>query len=169
MVKLTSQSVNNDFGSNSDLPGAKTPATLVHAAQARYMCMFAQDNRSLPIYRPQPHFDWALRQGGWDQAANSPFAPSMVYITHPNQQEGLTIPSGSQCLLFGEGEYTVRSGEYIYSATIEVPGTPLTPANTASDGAGSAGKLKVTDTVGVVAEVVHYDNTTGKLTFKILH
>jgi hypothetical protein len=167
MVHMTSQSVDNDFGSNSDLPGAKLPATSAIAARARYMVIFAQDNRSLPIYQSQPSFSWALRQG-WDQATNAPFNPTLVYITHPGNQEGLTIYSGSACLLFGEGEYTVPSGAYIYSATIEIPGTPLAPQDIATS-AANAGKLKVTDTTSVVAEVVHYDSTTGKLTFKILH
>lgn len=167
MVLLTSHSFSYDFGSRTDLPGAKVPATAAEAIRARYVITFAVDNRATPIYQPVPSFSYALRAGGWDQASNVPFSAT-VYLTQPGHQEGLTIPSGTPSLAFGEGIYTVPSGAYVYSADIETPGFPLTVADTATDGAGSAGKLKA-DATSPVAEVVRFDSATDKLTFKILH
>ncbi len=105
---------------------------------------------------------------GFDQTANAPFSPTLVYITHPGQQEGLTIYAGTACVAFGEGIYTVPSGAYIYSAEVEIPGMSLTAADANTDGAASAGKLRYS-TSNVVAEVYHFDSDTSKLTFKILH
>jgi len=167
LVLLTSHSFSRNYGSQTELPGAKVPADATEAARARYCVTFEQDNRSLPLFQPQPAFDWAERYG-FEQAANAPFSAT-VYLTHPGVQEGRTIPSGSGALAFGEGIYTVPSGGYIYSADLLTPGMPLTAANTADDGgATEAGKLKYSAT-GVVAEVVRFDTATGRLTFKILH
>lgn len=167
MVCLTSHTWDEDYGSLTDLPGCKLADTTAESTKSRYVITFAQDNRSLPIYVAQPHFNYALRYG-FDQSANAPFSAT-VYITHLNNQEGLTIPSGSSVLLFGEGEYTVPSGAYIYSAALLIPGTQLEVANTANDGANSAGKLKEFNSGTIVAEVIEFDEDTDKLTFKILH
>lgn len=164
MVLLTRQHFSYDFGSRTDLPGVKLPDTTAEAARARYVLTWAVDNRPTPIYQPQPALGFALR-GGFDQAANSPFSAT-VHLTPFSVTEGQTIPSGTPSLAFGEGIYTVPSGAYIYHALLEDPGTPLTVADTASDGAGEAGKLKYS-TTNVVAEVVRLVNS--KLTFKILH
>jgi hypothetical protein len=167
MVLLTSHSFDEDYGSLVDLPGVKLPDNTDEATRARYILTWAQDNRSLPIYQPQPHFDNALRYG-FDQAANAPFSPDEVYITHPGVQEGLTIPSGVSAVAFGEGIYTVPSGGYVYSAEVEIPGMPLAVCDANTDGATSAGKLHY-QTTTTVAEVVKFDSSTSKLTFKILH
>jgi len=166
MVLLTANVHSRNYGSQSDLPGVKLPDTAAEAGVARYVLKFEQDNRSLPIYQPHPQFSYALRHG-FDQDANAPFSAT-VYITHPGVQDGQTIPSGTGCVAYGEGVYTVTSGNYIYSASIETPGTQLDVANTAEDGASSAGKLMV-GTSNPVAEVVRYDSSTGDLEFKILH
>jgi len=166
MVLLTSHTFDYDYGSKVDVPGCKLPDTTDEAIRARYCITFAQDNRSLPLYQPQPAFSYALRYG-FDQAANAPFAAT-VYLTKPGKQEGLTIPSGQASLAFGEGIYTVPSGAFVYSAEVEVPGNPLDVCDTATDGAGEAGKLKY-GTTSPVAEVVRFDSTTASLCFKILH
>lgn len=166
MVLLTSHTWDEDFGSLTDLPGAKLPDSTTEAAKARYCVTFAQDNRSLPLYQPQPAFDWAERYG-FDQSENAPFSAT-VYLTHPGVQEGRTIPSGAGALAFGEGIYTLPSGAYVYNASLTVPGATLTVADTASDGASEAGKIKY-GTSNVVAEVIRYNSDTGRLTFKILH
>lgn len=167
MVLLTQHSWSKDFGSLTDLPGAKVPADATEAIRARYVVTWPQDNQSLPLYSPQPAFSYALRYG-FDQSANAPFSAT-VYLTKPGQQEGLTLPSGTAALAFGEGIYTVPSGCYINNANLIYPGAPLAVANTNDDGgASNAGKLKYSST-NPVAETVHYDTTTGKLTFKILH
>lgn len=162
MVCLTSHTEDVNYGSLTDVPGAMVPSSAAEAARSRYVVTFAQDNRSLPLYQPQPQFSFALRYG-FDQAANAPFAAT-VYLTKPGQQEGLTIPSGTAAVAFGEGIYTVPSGAYVYDATIETPGTQLEVAYTNPD----KGKLTVLDGGSVVAEVVRY-YSDGHLTFKILH
>jgi hypothetical protein len=167
MILLTSHSFSYDFGSLEDVPGAKLPDNATEAVRARYCITFAQDNRDTPIYEPNPHFDWALRYG-FDQAANAPFSPTYVYLTHPGQQEGLTIYSGNACIAFGEGIYTVPSGAYVYSAELEIPGMPLVVCNANDDGAAHAGKLKY-GASNTVAEVYRFDSSTNRLTFKILH
>jgi hypothetical protein len=166
LVLLTSHSYSRNYGSQEDLPGIKLADNTTEAARARYCVSFEEDNRSLPLYQPQPELDWAERYG-WEQAANAPFSAT-VYLTRPGVQEGATIPSGSGALAFGEGIYTVPSGSYIYSAELLIPGQPLTSADTTTDGASEAGKVKYS-TSGVVAEVVRFNTANGRLTFKILH
>lgn len=163
MVCLTSHTWNNDFGGLTDLPGAKLPATAAEAAKARYCITFPQDNRTLPIYQPQASYSYALRYG-FDQSANTPFSAT-VYLTHPNNQEGLTIPSGAGALAFGEGVYTVPAGSFVYSSALETPGTQLEVAYTGSD----KGKLQELSGGTAVAEVVGFNSDEFKLTFKILH
>ena len=168
MICLTSHTFDNDYGSDVDVPGAKYASSDAEKTRARYVITWAQDNRQTPLYNPgraapgtHPHFDNALRYG-WDHAANAPFSTT-VYLTHPGQQECLTIPSGAQALAFGEGVYTVPSGCYTYSVTLRTPGTQLQ--------VGASGKLEAytAGAVGVVAEVIRFHTTDAKLTFKILH
>lgn len=166
-VCLTSHSFDYDFGSKTDLPGCKLPDTQAEATRARYIITFAVDNRPTPIMDTIPSYTWALRQGGWDQAVNAPFAAT-VYLTHKSVQEGLTIPSGTASLAFGEGIYTLRSADYVYSAPLETPGCALSVCNDADDAAADSGKLKAS-TTNPVAEVVRYNSSTSKLTVKILH
>jgi len=166
MVLLTTNYFSRDFGSQTDLPAVKMPDTQAEAGRARYVVTFEQDNRPTPFFQPHPSMAFALRYG-FDQAENAPFSTT-VYLTHPGVQEGRTVPSGAGALAFGEGIYTVPSGAFVYSAELQVPGTPLAACDTASDSAGDAGKLHYS-TTEVVAEVVRYDNTNNKLTFKILH
>lgn len=166
MVLLTSHSFSRNFGSQTDLPGIKLPTTQAEAGRARYVVTFEQDNRSLPIYQPMPSMSFALR-GGFDQAENVPFAAT-VLLTHPGVQEGRTIPSGVGSLAFGEGIYTVPSGCYVYTADLLTPGCPLAACDTATDGVGSKGKLHYS-TTEITAEVVRFNTTNGRLTFKILH
>lgn len=162
MVCLTSHSENNNFGSMTDVAGAKLPTSQAEAARARYVVAFAQDNRSLPIYQPQPHYDWALRDG-WEQATNVPFNAT-VLLTHPGVQVGQTIPSGSLAVGYGEGEYTIPSGSYVYAADVEIPGTQLEVAYAGAD----KGKLTVLSAGSAVAEVTRF-HTDGRLQFKVLH
>jgi hypothetical protein len=163
MVCLTSHTESRNYGSMTDLPGFKVPSSAAEAARSRYVVAFAQDNRSLPIYQPNPHYDWAMRYG-FEQAENAPFSAE-VYITHPGVQIGRTIPSGMEAVAFGEGTYTVESGSFTYSSTMADPGTQLEVDYSGA----AAGKLKVYSAGGIVAEVVRFDSTAYKLTFKILH
>ena len=167
MVLLTSHTHSYDFGSKEDLAGAKVPATAEEAKRAKFIITWAVDNRPTPIYMPTPSFDFALREG-WDQTDNVPFN-TYVHLTHPGNTDGQTIPSGMPSLAFTEGTFTVPSGAYISDANIIVPGAALIVADTATDGAGEAGKLKYTASmaVGVIGFTERYDSTTGKLTFRI--
>lgn len=167
MVCLDKHSFDVDFGSETDVPGARLPDSSDDAARARYCMTFAVDNRETPIYKTIPSFTFALRQGGWDQAANLPMDVT-VFMTHPGNQEGRTVYSGWAGLAFGEGIYTVPSGAYVYSAAVELPGTQLAVAYTDADGASDAGKLKAS-TTNSVAEVVRFNTSNSRLTFKILH
>ena len=166
MVLLTTNVHSRNYGSQTDLPGVKLPDTAAEAARARYILKFEQDNRTLPIYQPNPSYSNALRYG-FDQDANAPFSAT-VYLTHPGVQDAQTIPSGAGCVAYGEGIYTVTSGNYVYSANIETPGNPLQVCNTAEDSESTSGKLKYGNT-NPVAEVYRYDSSTGDLEFKILH
>lgn len=169
MARLCTHSTDYDFGSLLDLPGAELPDNAAEALTARYVIAWAEDNRSLPIYTPQSHYGWALREG-WDQIANVPF-DATVWLDHPaNMYTPPSIASGTGVRLLGEGIYTIPSGVYMYNVLMETPGTQLTVASTDVNGAGNAGKLKYLDgTTGIVAEVYKYNSTNGDLTFKILH
>ena len=124
------------------------------------------DNSAFPSYAV-PSFAFAER-GGWNQDANAPFSTT-VYLTHPGNQEGLTIPSGATSLAYTDGSFTLPSGAYVYSADIIVPGAAIMIADADSDDAESAGKPKYTASlaVGVIGETREYDSTTGKLTIRV--
>jgi hypothetical protein len=165
MIVLAAHGTSYDFGSREDLPGARYPLTETEAARARYCVAHALDNRSLPIYHTTPAYDFALRYG-WDQTENVPF-DTEVHLTHFSNKIGIPIPSGSLALAFGEGIYTVPSGSYIYESDIENVGQQLTVSNVADHG-DDAGKVRAGSS-NIVAEVIHYDDDTGALTFKVLH
>jgi hypothetical protein len=167
-VVLTTNLYTYDFGSRTDLPGAKVPATAEEAKRAKFCITFAVDNREAPIFQPTPSFPYATRDGGFDRAANSPFSTT-VYLTHPGNQEELTIPSGQPSLAYTEGTFTLPSGSYVYDSNIIVPGAAIIVADTASDGAGSAGKPKYTATyaAGVIGFTERYDATTKRLTIRV--
>lgn len=165
MVLLTSHSFSHDFGSRTDLPGIKLPDNGTEAAKALYVAVFAQDNRSLPIYQPLPSYSYNLRNGWGVGADNVPITGSTIYLTHPGNMVGQTIPSGELVTAHGGGTYTVPSGAYIYNASLEIPGAYLVAANASDDSEADAGKLKYSATAGV-AVVERYDSTTGDLTFR---
>jgi len=162
-VCLDSQTMTSDFGSRADLPGAHVPATAEQAKRARYCITFALDNRQTPIFQPTPAMNYALR-GGFDQAANSPFATT-VYLTNPGNMEGLTIPSGQPSIAFTVATVTLPSGSYVYDANIVVPGAAIIVEYSGVD----AGKPKytATDAVGVIGVTERYDSTLNRLTIRI--
>lgn len=166
-VLLTSHTFSSDFGSDSDLPGVKLPDTAEEAKRAKFCLTWKVDNREVPILSPIPAYNFAFR-GGFGSAANAPFSAT-VYLTHPGNQEGLTIPSGVSALGYTHGTFTLPSGAYVYSSNIIVPGAAIVIADTASDSAGDAGKPKYAATVdaSVVGETYGYDSATGKLTIRI--
>ena len=165
-VVLTPHSETQDFGSNEDLPGCKYPSTAEEATRAKYCLTWAVSNSPTPIMNPTPSMAYALR-GGFDQAANAPFATT-VYLTQPGNQEGLTIPSGSTALAFTDGIFTIPSGGYVYSADIINPGAAIIISNTTSH-TTDKGKPRYTATnaVGVIGETWGYNSTTGALTILV--
>ncbi len=161
MVLMTSHSQNYDFGSRTDLPGVKLPSSSAEAARAKLVLGFAQTNENPPLYRPEPSMNFALRHG-FDQADNAPFSAT-VYLTRPSVQTGLTVPSGSLAIAFGNGVFTVPSGAFVYSANLTNPGAGLSVAFTGAD----RGKLQY-DTSNLVAEVVRFNSADFSLTFRLL-
>lgn len=156
-----------NFGSRGDLQGIKLPNTTTEAARAYYVAAFAQDNRSLPILQPTPSYAYQLRSGWGVGADNVPIVGSTVYLTHPGNMVGQTIPSGELALAMGGGIFTIPSGSYIANANLETPGVFVAAADTASDGAADAGKPKYSATKAV-AQVERYNSETGALTIRTL-
>jgi hypothetical protein len=156
-----------DFGSRSDLPGFRVPATAEEAKRSRFLVAFPVDNREAPIYNPMPAMSYSMRKGGFDQAANVPFTAE-VWLTYPGYQESKTIPSGNLVLCFGTGSYTIPSGQFIDNSNLHVPGAPVIVANTAED-TTDAGKLKYQATMDerVVGIVERFDSTDYSLTVRI--
>ena len=164
MVLLVDHSETYDYGSREDLPGVKLPDTSGEAAKARYCITFPVSQAEPPIYEPYPTVTNSLRYG-FDQVANAPFS-AKVHLTYPGYKNGEVIPSGSLALAFGAGVYTVPSGAWIYNANI-VTGAYLTVADTASDSASDAGKLKYSASASAI-ECLEVDDDNN-LTFKILY
>ena len=164
MVLLTSHSQSINFGSQTDLPGAKLPDDATDAKKAHFVVTHAVDNTKPPIYVPYPQLSFALR-GGFDQAANVPLTSVDVHLTPLSVTEGRTIPSGALALAFGPGVFTVPSGAFICSADGGVPGTWL---QVSSNGV-YAGKLEedADYSEGGFAQVERYNSTDNKLTFRL--
>jgi hypothetical protein len=167
-VVLGTHSETYDFGSNEELLGAHVPQSTEEGKRAKYIVTWPVSNSPTPMYQTNPAYTFALRQGGWDQAKNTPFT-TKVYTTYPGYMDGETIPSGSLALAFTEGVFTIPSGSYVYDANIIVKGAALVVCNTADDTAAYAGKVKYTASlaVGVIGFTEYYDLTTGKLTVRV--
>jgi hypothetical protein len=163
-VLMCAHTWSNDFGSMTDLPGVKLPTSATEAAKAKYILTWAVDNRKPPYIVPMPHFPFAMRDGGFDQAQNTPLTPSKVYLTYPGYTDGETIPSGTACLAFTDGTFTLPYGDYVYSANIIVPGASLAVSTGAT-----AGKPAYTaaPAAGLTMETVRFDSVTGALTVRI--
>lgn len=163
MVLITSHSQSHDYGSREDLPGVKLPDTSTEAGMARFCLTFAVDNTEPPIFVEMPTVvDTSLRYG-FDGSANVPFSAT-VHLTPLSMKKGLTIPSGWLALAFGPGTFTVWSGEYVYSASL-VAGAFLAVADTATEDAATAGKLKYSASA-TFAQVQEVDSDLN-LTFRI--
>jgi len=166
MVCLTPNTVAaHDFGSRSDLPGAKAPENAAEALRSWYVVTWTVPEQSMPLYIPTPSLAFSLRHGGFDQGGNLPFNPTAVHLTWPGQKEQVTIPSGTPALAFGGGVFTAPSGSFTYNANLAV-GAYLTvsAANDASDG-----MLQYSaSATGAVAVVERFDLTDMKLTFRTL-
>lgn len=167
-VVLTSNAFGGLFmNTDADLPGAKVPATAEEAKRAKFVLTWAVDNRQTPIVDyPSADFDF---RGGWVNSSQGPLTGVTMWLTHPGNQEGQTIPSGYKALAYTEGTFTIPSGHYVDSADIKVPGAAIIVADTASDGASDAGKPKYTASMaaGVIGFTETYDSDTGALTIRV--
>ena len=171
MVLLTENTPGGyDFGSRLDLPGVKLPKNTTEAALAKFCVTWPVNNANaegaIRMFIPTPSFDWALRRGGWDQAANVPFSAT-VHLTYPGHKEGVTIPSGFQALAFDRGVFTVPSGHFAYNTALEIPGAPLEVLNIDDDTLAEAGKLAY-NASGSIAVVERFNLDEFSLTFRTL-
>lgn len=165
-VALTEQAVNGlILNVDDDLPGARLPVNAEDAKRAKYCLAFAQDNRPAPIV-DYPGVDYDFR-GGFVNSNSGPLSLTM-YLTHPGNQEGMTVGSGVKALAFTEATVTLPSGAYVYSADLVKPGAAWIVANVADD-TTDAGKPKylAADAVGRAGIVETYDSDTGRLTLRV--
>jgi hypothetical protein len=169
-VLLCAHTFSQDFGSETDLPGVKLPATAEEAKKARYILTWKVDNRATPFTVTAPSsLVWSER-GGWSSTTGEGPISATVYLTPPGNQNCLVIPSGVSSLGYTDGTFTVASGCYIDSADIKVVGANIMIADTVSDGgATNAGKPKYAGNlaVGVIGETREYNSTTGALTIEV--
>lgn len=165
-VCLTSHTFSNDFGSNTDLPGVKTPDNAAEAARACYILTWKVDNRVGPIF-DVPSMAFAQR-GGFSQTANAPFATT-VYLTHPGNQNSLTIASGVTSLAYEGGIFTIPSGQFIYTSTITNPGATIRIHQADEGSAADAGKpmYDATMNIQIIGETYSFNTSTGALTMKV--
>ena len=159
-------------GRLTDEPGVKLPDTPAEANRATYIITWPVTNMKPPMMLPfvGPTYSFALRQM-FDQATNLPLTGRTIYMTYPGNQESMTLPSGCLALGFNgvKGEFTIPSGQYVYSANLKITGTRLRACDTATDGAASAGMLAETNDVTTeIAEVSRFNATTYALTFRHL-
>jgi hypothetical protein len=163
---FTSHSFTYDYGSRTDLPGFKVPATAEEANNARQLITWAQTQWPFPAILPVPAVNWSIRKG-FGTAGNTPYTATM-YLTNPAFQPNMTIPSGTPSLAFGKGAYTFPSGQYIYNASLKNFGALVQVANTAED-TTDAGKLKYLATYGTrkVGTVRYFNLATSALTVDI--
>lgn len=156
------------MNTNTDLPGLRVPATAEEAKRAKYVLAWAVDNRQSPLVMTYPNTPFAFRGGYGVAGTQGPIAPTM-WLTHPGNQEGATIPSGYLALGYTDGTFTLPSGAYVDSVNIKVPGAAIVIADTATDGAGSAGKPKYLAAAveGKVGVTEAYDSATGRLTIRV--
>jgi hypothetical protein len=155
------------MNTDADLPGLRVPATAEEAKRAKYVLTWAVDNRQSPIVMSYPSTQYDFR-GGFVNSPSGPITPTM-WLTHPGNQEGRTIPSGYKALGYTDGTFTLPSGAYIDDASLHTPGAAVMVADTASDGAGSAGKAKYLASAaeGKIGVVEAYDSATGRLTIRV--
>ena len=166
-VVLTSNAFGGLFiNVDADLPGAKVPATAEEAKRAKFCLTWAVDNRQSPLVNyTGVTFDF---RGGFVNSQSGPLTTTM-WLTHPGNQDGQTIPSGYKALAYTEGTFTLPSGHYVDSDEIKVPGAAIIVADTSSDGASDAGKPKYTASMaaGVIGFTEDYDSATGRLTIRV--
>ncbi len=141
----------------SDMAGCRLPRTAAEALKAKYVSGHAMDNRKVPIYDPMPAYNWIVRNYGFESgqrnpdADNLPMTGTTVHLTHLSNTVCQTITSGTKCLAYGGGVYTITSGCFVYSSDLETIGAQLTVEHAAGSDRGKL-KYHATGTIGVVEE-----------------
>lgn len=155
-----------DFGSGSNLPGFRVPATADEAEGARFCLTWAVTNVPSPFILPHPNVGNSFRYG-FDASANLPAAVT-YYTTYPGYQESMTVPSGMPSLAYGVGTYTIPSGEYVDNVALHVAGANVI-VTAASESAANAGKpaYQFSRDERVIGQVEEYDSATGDLTIRV--
>jgi hypothetical protein len=138
--------------------GFREPRSSAEAALARYVVAWPVDNRQPPIFQTYPSYTQALRYG-FDQATNLPHTTTLYYTWPGLVSEAQSIPSGSDALAYAKGEFTVGSGEWVYSASV-VAGSEL---EVATDGTG---KLQLKSSGTAVAMCTAKDTFLKTLRFR---
>ena len=150
---------------DDDVPGAKLPTTAEEAKRARFCLTFAVDNRPSPIVDwPATAYDF---RGGWVNATCGPLTGLKMWLTHPGNQEGQTVPSGYKALAFTEGVFTLPSGHYVHSADLETPGAAIVIEYASGDDRGKPKYAATYDADTIVGFVHDYDEATGRLAVRI--
>ena len=155
----------HNFGSRLDLPGVALPSSAAESALAKFAVTWRVPDQSLPMYIPEPSVPWSLRRG-FDRTANLPLTGTTIHLTWPGQKHGQNIPSGSLCLAFAGGVFTFPSGHYVGSASIQVPGAPVSVVSSVGV-AGNAGKPYYS-TSGVIGYVERFDSSNADLEVRTL-
>lgn len=165
-VCLTSHNLGGEIMNvDADVPGAKLPTSAEEAKRARYCVTFAVDNRPTPIVDwPQTAFDF---RGGFVNSTAGPLTGVKMWLTHPGNQENQTIPSGYKALAFTEAYVTIPSGQYVYSAGLEVPGAAVEIETSAGADRGKPKELATYDSDTAIGRVIDFDEATMNLTIKI--
>jgi hypothetical protein len=164
-VILVTNAMGGTFmNTDADLPGLRVPSSAEEAKRAKYMLMWAVDNRQAPLVMSYPSTSFAFRGGFGVHGQQGPIAPTM-WLTHPGNQEGTTIPSGYKALGYTDGTFTLPSGAYVDSSDIKVPGAALVIEYSGAD----AGKPKYLAAAaeGKIGVVEAYDSATGRLTIRV--
>ncbi len=165
MVLITTHSESIDFGSWEDLVGIKLPDNATEAREARWVALFAVDNRSIPIYEPYPVLGQGTQRRGWSADQNVPF-DAAVHLTPPGNKKFGTIIANTPALAYGQGEFTIYSGGFVANASL-VAGVFVEALNAADDTAAEAGKLGFTTTkADAVGTVISYDSTALELVIR---
>jgi len=136
--------------------GCQIAASSAQLAKAKYLVAWKQNNIPMPLQEPYPAYSQALRYG-FDKSNNTPYSAT-VYTTYPGLEiTEQAIPSGQDVLLYTAGEFTVTSGNWVYSTSVD-EGTELEVETL-------TGKLTILSGGSAVA-VCTKVNTDGNLQFR---
>lgn len=163
-VVMTTNTFGGGFmNTDDDLPGFAVPSTAEEAKRAKFCLTWAVDNRQAPLVNyPGTTFDF---RGGWVNSESGPLTGLTMWLSHPGNQEGQTIPSGYKALGYTEGTFTLPSGHFVDSSDIKVPGCAIMIEHSGAD----AGKPKAQTSlaVGFIGFTEAFDADKYRLTIRV--